>query len=155
MRQAKCIRCARLLILHVVHDLEDAPPYYRAAAGADALRTLQEIAQDMLSQFIEHMRAELEGLAVIQHAEPILVAGIPATRILEVAAQREADLIVMGSHCHSGLSHLLHGSLTERVAHLTTIPLTIVKAPRAIDAEEVQEGAADGAAEESPNPSES
>ena len=40
-------------------------------------------------------------------------------------------MIVMGSQGRTGLEHLLLGSIAERVAQLSSIPVTIVKGPKA------------------------
>ncbi len=55
------------------------------------------------------------------------MVGLPITRILEVAEEIGAQLIVMGSHGRTGLPHLLLGSKAEKVAQLSPIPVTIVK----------------------------
>ncbi|MCS7035560.1 MAG: universal stress protein [Saprospiraceae bacterium] len=43
--------------------------------------------------------------------------------ILEVAHERQADIIAMGTHQRQGLSHLLFGSLTEDMANHSDIPV--------------------------------
>ncbi len=43
--------------------------------------------------------------------------------ILEVAHERQADLVAMGTHQRQGLSHLLFGSLTEDMANHSDIPV--------------------------------
>jgi len=48
-------------------------------------------------------------------------------RILEVAEQNHARMIVMGSQGRTGLKHALLGSKAEQVVHLSPIPVTIVK----------------------------
>ena len=57
-------------------------------------------------------------------------SGLPANRILEVAADEDAQLIVMGSKGRTGLKNLLIGSKSERVAKLSPVPVTIVKRAR-------------------------
>jgi nucleotide-binding universal stress UspA family protein len=47
--------------------------------------------------------------------------------ILEVAAEVEADLIVMGTHGHTGLTHLLIGSVAEHVVRHSRIPVLTVR----------------------------
>jgi nucleotide-binding universal stress UspA family protein len=63
----------------------------------------------------------------IKTAQTELVTGLPVNRILEVAEQSHARMIVMGSQGRTGLSHVLLGSKAERVVHLSPIPVTIVK----------------------------
>ena len=55
---------------------------------------------------------------------------VPALRILQLAAERQADLIVMGTHGRTGFKHLFLGSTAERVVRLAPCPvLTIHGAP--------------------------
>ena len=59
----------------------------------------------------------------------MLVSGLPAPRILEVAETSNVSHIVMGSKGRTGLAHLLIGSKAEQVVRLAKVPVTIVKEP--------------------------
>lgn len=118
---------APVIALHVVHDPGDAPGYYRKT-DKDLLRPLEDVANDMMREFLERVSQEHPGLEALQSVETILVKGIPATRILEIAQLKGACMIVMGSRGRTGLPHLLLGSKAERVVQLSPIPVTIVKA---------------------------
>ena len=118
---------AQVIGLHVVHDPGDAPGYYRKA-DEDLLRPLEDVAASMMEEFLERVRGEHPKIAALKSMESVLVKGIPATRILEIAASKAARLIVMGSRGRTGLPHLLLGSKAERVVQLAPIPVTIVKA---------------------------
>jgi len=52
--------------------------------------------------------------------------GKPFEAILKVAEEWEADLIVLGTHGRTGLSHLLMGSVAEKVIRHSTKPLFII-----------------------------
>ena len=88
----------------------------------------------------EARRRELEngpngqpGLEVIPH----MVRGLaPAEAIVETASNLESDLIVMGTHGRRGISHLLLGSVAERVVRTSAVPVLTVRA----DADIVLEG---------------
>ncbi|MDJ0943263.1 MAG: universal stress protein [Kiloniellales bacterium] len=117
---------AAVLVLHVVHDPIETPGSYRRSE-ADALRPMEDVAAEMLKQFIEktgetHPELRLDAVSTQ------LVRGIPETRILEVAEQEGAGMIVMGSKGRTGLPHLLLGSKAERVVQRAALPVTIVKA---------------------------
>ena len=56
------------------------------------------------------------------------VAGDPAEKILETAADVGADLIAMSTHGRSGLARLGLGSVTERVLRSTSVPMLVVRA---------------------------
>lgn len=118
---------AKLVLLHVVHDPAEAPGYYRKT-GADLLRPMEDVANEMMDEFLEKLGEQHGGLDAVNDGERMLVTGIPATRILEVADQTGARLIVMGSRGRTGLPRLLLGSKAERVVQMSPIPVTIVKA---------------------------
>jgi len=52
-----------------------------------------------------------------------------ASAICQCAERYGVDLICMGSHGHSGVSHLVAGSVTEAVISRTHRPVTVVKPP--------------------------
>lgn len=52
--------------------------------------------------------------------------GKPYEGILKVADEWNADLIVLGTHGRTGISHLLMGSVAEKVIRHSTKPLFII-----------------------------
>jgi len=121
-----------LLVLHVVHDPGSAPGSYVPLGENAHVRRIEEVAAKMLDEFVERVRSGHPELQALEGVETTLVVGLPPNRILEVAEQRGASLIVMGSQGLSGLAHLFLGSKAERVVQLSPIPVTIVKAPRVV-----------------------
>jgi nucleotide-binding universal stress UspA family protein len=71
------------------------------------------------------LTAELADAGVTT-AEPVLVMGHTADELLRMAAELEAGLIVVGSHGHGGLHHLLVGSVTETLLRQSMIPVMVV-----------------------------
>ena len=49
--------------------------------------------------------------------------------VVELAKKKQVDLIVMGTHGRRGLTHLLLGSVAERVLRLAEPPVLTVRAP--------------------------
>ena len=116
-----------LLVLHVVHDLGEAPGYYSVKGRGKQLRRMEDVASDMLDEFIHAARKKHPKHPALENAETALVVGLPVNRILEVAKKSDASMIVMGSQGRTGLAHALLGSKAEQVVHLSPIPVTIVK----------------------------
>ncbi len=52
--------------------------------------------------------------------------GIPKTEILSIADEWSADLIVVGTHGRTGLSHLFLGSVAEYVVRHSKVPVIVV-----------------------------
>ncbi|HYQ72294.1 MAG TPA: universal stress protein [Gammaproteobacteria bacterium] len=118
---------APVSVLHVVHDLT-ATPGYKALKGAKKqLRRMEDIANEMLQEYLQAIQKKYPSLAALQDAEKLLVVGIPVTRILEAADKINARMIVMGSQGRTGLSHILLGSKAEQVVHLSRRPVLIIK----------------------------
>jgi len=124
---AKCMS-ARLLVLHVIHDPEEAPGFYaRQRKKKKYLQTMEEVAEEMMQEFLKKMRKAYPDEAPIKKATPLLVVGRPVKRIVEIAEKKRASMIIIGSHGRSGLSGLLLGSKAGQVVQLSTIPVTVVK----------------------------
>ena len=54
--------------------------------------------------------------------------GSPADKIVDLAKDEAADLIVMGTHGHSGVKHLVMGSIARSVLRTAHRPVLIVEA---------------------------
>jgi nucleotide-binding universal stress UspA family protein len=52
--------------------------------------------------------------------------GIPKEAINTIAERNKVDLIIMGTHGRTGLSHLFMGSVAEYVIRHSTIPVMVV-----------------------------
>jgi universal stress protein A len=92
--------------------------------------------EELLSELImqQAMKAETEFLApfVRDATIPIkrsLLKGRPGKVIVEAAADRGTDLIVMGTHGRSGFDRLIMGSVTERVLRSAPCPVVVVRYP--------------------------
>jgi nucleotide-binding universal stress UspA family protein len=56
-----------------------------------------------------------------------LEEGPPASRILEVATQEAADLLVVGTHSRTGLPRAILGSVADRLVRQATCPVLTVR----------------------------
>jgi nucleotide-binding universal stress UspA family protein len=114
---------SKLVLLHAYHlpvdfqQLEGAylPPDFWTQVKADAAANLER----------EAAKLRAAGLDV----ETVVREGYPATAIEEEARTRHADLVVIGTKGHSGLKHLLLGSVAERVVQKAPCPVLAVKTP--------------------------
>jgi nucleotide-binding universal stress UspA family protein len=119
---------APLLVLHVIHDPDDAPGTYRNAQMSgprDALLPIDDAAARMMQKFIERFRKSHPG--VLGDVDTRMVRGVPETRILEVADEVDARLIAMGSRGRTGLTRVLMGSTAEQVVRTSDRPVVILK----------------------------
>ena len=79
-------------------------------------------AELVVQRVVDHMRGE--GI----DAEGIVLEGRPDELIVAVAKERDADLIVTGSHGRTGLERILLGSTVERILNETSCAVLVVKA---------------------------
>ena len=118
---------SNLVILHVVHDLSEAPGYYSVKGKDKQLRRMEDVAAEMLDEFSHAMQKKHPRLSALEQATTMLVVGLPVNRILESAAKINARMIIMGSQGRTGLARAMLGSKAEQVVRLAPIPVMIVK----------------------------
>jgi nucleotide-binding universal stress UspA family protein len=116
-----------LVVLHVVHDPGEAPGYYAVKGRNKQLRRMEDVAAEMLDDFLDKARKAYSGLPALEQAASMLVVGLPVNRILESAEKVHARMIIMGSQGRTGLAHAMLGSKAEQVVRLAPIPVMIVK----------------------------
>ena len=81
---------------------------------------IRENAEREMTEFLD--RCEIPHSVHVTHH---LLDGEPTRKILE-CAKEGYQLLVMGTHGRSGFRHLLLGSVAERVAQLSPIPVITV-----------------------------
>jgi nucleotide-binding universal stress UspA family protein len=115
-----------LLVLRVIPSAELlAPP---AASLAIPTAAEHERASAYLRTIAQ--RPDLAGLPT----ESVIREGDPAATILEEAASRHTELIILGSHGRTGLLRWVLGSVAERVARHAALPVLVVRADGPIPA---------------------
>ena len=62
-----------------------------------------------------------------------VVVGIPYRKIVDLAEEEKSDLIVMTTHGRTGLSHLVMGSVTEKIVRTAPCPVLTIR-PTAVTA---------------------
>jgi nucleotide-binding universal stress UspA family protein len=87
-----------------------------------ALAWTQKNADETMERFL----ADFDTGSVLVGAR--VESGRPEEVILAAAREGGFDMIVMGTHGRSGLSHLILGSVAERVVRLAPCPVLTVKA---------------------------
>lgn len=94
------------------------PPW---PVGQDSVRQLERQALQAAQDFLDDIAARLQGLGYQPKGAGVL--GRPAVTILEQATQRQADLILMGSHGRSGLTRFVMGSVSHALLHQSDVPI--------------------------------
>ena len=114
---------AHLTLLHVIQSLPEAGIDMGSGLSAAHLETLEaELVQHMQGYLQRVEDAGVEGDIVMAH-------GVPFDKTLEIVKARQIDLIIMGSHGRTGFSHLLLGSMAEKLVRLAPCPVLVVRQP--------------------------
>jgi len=82
---------------------------------------LRGVAADLLAR--DERRLDEAGIEV----EKYVREGDPAHTILDVADEKDADLIVIGAHGNTGLRRFMLGSVASKLAHHAPTSLLIVR----------------------------
>jgi nucleotide-binding universal stress UspA family protein len=104
-----------------VPAIYDGVMYNGEALRGQLLHDETERARDYLGEIARS--SPLAGLPV----ESIAELGSPADVILDVAAARRAELIVMMSHGRTGLGRWVLGSVSEHVVHHASAPVLVLR----------------------------
>jgi nucleotide-binding universal stress UspA family protein len=86
------------------------------------MATLEAEALEAIHQLLDRDTAGLSLLPVFRSG------AAPGPEIVAYAAQQEVDLVVMGTHGHRGLDHLMLGSVAEEVVPRAGCPVLTVRA---------------------------
>jgi nucleotide-binding universal stress UspA family protein len=91
-----------------------------------------DIPDDMEDEIKGHLSKKLDEFIKNYPTQEInittgLYAGFPYVEIINSADEIKADMIVMGTHGRTGFSHVLLGSVAERVIRTSDIPVLTVR----------------------------
>jgi len=112
---------AQLVLLHVIQSISDAGFDMMSALPAAHLKVLENELTQHMKDYLQRVEdAGVEGDSVIAY-------GTPYDKTIELVETRQIDLIVMGSHGRTGLSHLFLGSMAEKLVRLAPCPVLVVR----------------------------
>jgi len=113
---------SKIFLIHVAPELDPAlknvqVPQHDRDTVAHMLRKEHRDLQGFAENLTEH-QCDAEALMVEGHGT--------VEKILDEAHSLQVDLIVLGSHGHGKLHHMLLGSTSEGILRKTSIPVLIV-----------------------------
>jgi nucleotide-binding universal stress UspA family protein len=112
--------------LHLLHVADD--PYRALYPGEVFVPEVERLRRQIVSDAADRLKARLTASDVTDlEATVDAIIGTPAGSIVEYAGGHGIDLIVMGTHGRSGMSHVLMGSITERVIRTAPCPVLAVR----------------------------
>ena len=91
--------------------------------------TPMEISERMANQAHRDLQAMIDRVKDSISASKDVREGKAWAEICAAAKEEQADMIVIGSHGRSGLSHVLIGSVAEKVVRHASCPVLVVREP--------------------------
>ena len=92
---------------------------------------------DEAERALSRLRGRFDGVTVTTE----VLFGNPARSIITAAKTSAADLIVMGTHGHGPVMHLMMGNVAERVVRMSPVPVLTVRRPFNLDDEKEKDTA--------------
>lgn len=108
---------ADVLAVHVVED----PILYAPTTDVSYRADFEQMVQRKFDSLIEHRNCE--GLSI----QTMIHAGTPFYEIIQLARTEDCELIIMGTHGHGPLQHVLMGSVAEKVVRKAKCPVLVVR----------------------------
>jgi nucleotide-binding universal stress UspA family protein len=110
---------ARIFLLHIV-------PWTVAAVPIDASQVLAELKQSATTRLQQLAKEKLDGR--VANEIIVTVANNAGAEVVRVAREWKADVVIMVTHGRKGLSHVVLGSVAERVVRESPCPVLTLRA---------------------------
>jgi nucleotide-binding universal stress UspA family protein len=113
---------AKLILLYVIQDISIAEWYIPSSISAgELIEDMQKSAWQEMDKWIAEVTKQVKDV------EKMVVRGVPFVEIIQTAKERNADLIVIGTHGRTGIDHMLFGSTAEKVVRKAACPVLTVR----------------------------
>jgi nucleotide-binding universal stress UspA family protein len=117
---------ATVYLIHIVDSrvYDYGGPIYEPEMPAMKPVVDQASKDRLRDKLLEKVPEEIQG-----RVETVISFGVPFVEIIKAAKDYDIDLIVMGTHGRSGVSHILIGSVAEKVVRKAPCPVLTVRTP--------------------------
>lgn len=129
---------AKIYLLHVMPEVDSTMLTYISSLLGES--KLKEFEQNSVKEAQAAMKKSLDNFSqtelknfpedLARFAGSVVCIGNPVIKILEIADELNADLIVMGTHGKGVLGHAFLGSVAEKVLNKSTRPVFVVPLPK-------------------------
>jgi nucleotide-binding universal stress UspA family protein len=114
-----------LCLLHV-WEVPEFVPRVMPGEGFLDRQALSDLVERRAREDLDVLVREAEKLE-IPIASTLLARGVPSRAIVETARRERCDLLVIGTHGRTGFSHVMLGSVAERVVRAAPCPVLTVR----------------------------
>ena len=110
--------------VHLLHVIEERPVLPRRKAEAESGTSRKEREASARRQMSKFIYEHVDEFTSIQEA---IRCGTPHVEFIRYAKEQKIDLIVIATHGRTGVSHIVMGSVAERVVRFSPVPVLTVK----------------------------
>ncbi|MCK9209537.1 MAG: universal stress protein [Ignavibacteriaceae bacterium] len=115
---------SKLILIYVMEPVIYPPDF---SMGQITLPTvnfeMDKRAKEELDKLAE---SEISSLVQVQ---TVIKTGKPFVEIIDTAKEEDADLIIISTHGHSGVEHILFGSTADKVVRKAPCPVLTLREP--------------------------
>ncbi len=120
---------AEVIVYHVVrHPIL----FHDDFASAPDFPLIEDIIEERKGLLEDYMKRHFADLTPSLKVSTMVEMGIHYRAILDKATKENVDLIVMSTHGRTGLTHMLIGSVTERVVREAICPVLSIRPVEAV-----------------------
>lgn len=110
-----------LHVMHVVPNMTYFTPYESFLTPENLIAVEKNIQDDVERSFTKLLKGDDVP------TRRVIKAGVPFVEIIDYAKSENVDLIVMGTHGHSAIEHILIGNVAEKVVRKSPCPVMTIR----------------------------
>ncbi len=115
---------AEIILIYVVEPVIYPPDFSMGQIAMPSITTeWDDRAKDELAKLAKN---EITGANTVK---TVIKTGKPFVEIIETAKEENVDLIIIATHGHSGVEHILFGSTAEKVVRKAPCPVLTLREP--------------------------
>ena len=116
---------AEMILIYVVEPVIYPPDFSLGQIAIPSINTEWDIkAKEELDKLAD---TEISNAITVK---TIIKTGKPFIEVIETASEEDVDIIIIASHGHSGMEHILFGSTAEKVVRKAPCPVLTLREPR-------------------------
>lgn len=115
---------AEIILVYVVEPVIYPPDF---SMGQIAMPSINAEWDDRAKDELQKLaKSDITGAG---NVKTIIKTGKPFVEIIETAKEEDVDLIIIATHGHSGVEHILFGSTAEKVVRKAPCPVLTLREP--------------------------
>lgn len=115
---------AEIVLIYVVEPVIYPPDF---SMGQIAMPSMNSEWDERAKEELQKLaKSEIPGESIVK---TIIKTGKPFVEIIETAKEENIDLIIIATHGHSGVEHILFGSTAEKVVRKAPCPVLTLREP--------------------------